>query len=44
MWCISPDEVGENLQDHLQLRVAFRVENVATLNQRAEVPYWGALV
>ncbi|MGY8905786.1 MAG: GMC family oxidoreductase [Pseudomonadales bacterium] len=29
------DEVGENLQDHLQLRVAFRVENVATLNQRA---------
>ena len=29
------NEVGENLQDHLQLRVAFRVENVATLNQRA---------
>ncbi|MFK8034079.1 MAG: GMC family oxidoreductase [Hyphomicrobiales bacterium] len=27
--------VGENLQDHLQLRVAFRVENVKTLNQRA---------
>ena len=29
------NEVGENLQDHLQLRVAFRVENAATLNQRA---------
>jgi choline dehydrogenase len=29
------DSVGENLQDHLQLRVAFRVENVKTLNQRA---------
>lgn len=27
--------VGENLQDHLQLRVAFRVKNVKTLNQRA---------
>ena len=29
------DAVGENLQDHLQLRVAFRVKNVKTLNQRA---------
>ena len=29
------NEVGENLQDHLQLRVAFQVENVITLNQRA---------
>jgi choline dehydrogenase-like flavoprotein len=29
------NQVGENLQDHLQLRVAFRVENVKTLNQRA---------
>ena len=29
------DGVGDNLQDHLQLRVAFRVENVKTLNQRA---------
>jgi choline dehydrogenase len=29
------NEVGENLQDHLQLRVAFKVENVKTLNQRA---------
>ena len=27
--------VGANLQDHLQLRCAYRVENVATLNQRA---------
>ncbi|MBU6269110.1 MAG: GMC family oxidoreductase N-terminal domain-containing protein [Sphingomonadales bacterium] len=28
-------EVGGNLQDHLQLRCAFRVANVSTLNQRA---------
>ncbi|MCB2077157.1 MAG: GMC family oxidoreductase N-terminal domain-containing protein, partial [Novosphingobium sp.] len=28
-------EVGGNLQDHLQLRCAYRVSNVATLNQRA---------
>ena len=27
--------VGENLQDHLQLRMAFKVNNVITLNQRA---------
>jgi len=27
--------VGENLQDHLQLRMAFRVKNVTTLNQLA---------
>ncbi len=27
--------VGENLQDHLQLRMAFRVNNVVTLNQLA---------
>ena len=27
--------VGGNLQDHLQLRCAYRVSNVATLNQRA---------
>ncbi|MGF1551915.1 MAG: GMC family oxidoreductase [Paracoccaceae bacterium] len=27
--------VGENLQDHLQLRVAFRVSGTRTLNQRA---------
>jgi len=26
--------VGENLQDHLQLRTAFKVKNVVTLNQR----------
>jgi choline dehydrogenase-like flavoprotein len=29
------DSIGENLQDHLQLRAAFRVEGVKTLNQRA---------
>jgi len=28
-------EVGENLQDHLQLRMIFRVENARTLNQIA---------
>src|SRR6266852_3593673 len=27
--------VGENLQDHLQLRMGFKVENVRTLNERA---------
>ncbi|HSF96373.1 MAG TPA: GMC oxidoreductase, partial [Thermohalobaculum sp.] len=27
--------VGENLQDHLQIRCAYRVEGVETLNQRA---------
>jgi len=27
--------VGENLQDHLQLRLAFKVQNVATLNTQA---------
>ncbi len=27
--------VGENLQDHLQLRMAFKVKNVTTLNQLA---------
>lgn len=29
------DEIGENLQDHLQLRMVFRVENALTLNQIA---------
>ncbi len=32
--------VGENLQDHLQLRTAFKVQNVVTLNQRAG-SLWG---
>ena len=32
--------VGENLQDHLQLRTAFKVKNVVTLNQRAN-SLWG---
>ena len=27
--------VGENLQDHLQLRMAFKVRNVKTMNERA---------
>jgi choline dehydrogenase-like flavoprotein len=32
--------VGENLQDHLQLRMAFRVRNVLTLNTMAN-SWWG---
>lgn len=36
------DAVGENLQDHLQLRTAFRVEGVKTLNQRAG-SLWGRM-
>ena len=32
--------VGENLQDHLQLRMAFKVKNAVTLNQRAN-SVWG---
>ncbi|OJB03685.1 choline dehydrogenase [Burkholderia ubonensis] len=34
--------VGENLQDHLQLRMAFRVEGVRTLNTLA-AHWWGKL-
>jgi choline dehydrogenase len=32
--------VGENLQDHLQLRMAFRVQNVLTLNTMTN-SWWG---
>jgi len=32
--------VGENLQDHLQLRMVFKVKNAVTLNQRAN-SVWG---
>lgn len=32
--------VGENLQDHLQLRTAFKVQGVATLNAQAS-SWWG---
>ena len=34
--------VGENLQDHLQLRMAFRVKNVLTLNTMAH-SWWGKM-
>ena len=34
--------VGGNLQDHLQLRLVYRVANVVTLNQRAN-SLWGRL-
>jgi choline dehydrogenase len=35
--------VGENLQDHLQLRMAYRVNGVRTLNTRA-AHWWGKLM
>jgi choline dehydrogenase-like flavoprotein len=34
--------VGGNLQDHLQLRLIFRVEGVPTLNERYHNPFWRA--
>ena len=32
---VGSNNVGENLQDHLQLRVIYKLENAKTLNQRA---------
>jgi len=32
--------VGQNLQDHLQIRTIYKVDNTVTLNQRARTP-WG---
>jgi choline dehydrogenase-like flavoprotein len=32
--------VGGNLQDHLQVRIIYKVDNTVTLNQRARTP-WG---
>ncbi len=32
--------VGKNLQDHLQIRTIYQVDNTVTLNQRARTP-WG---
>jgi len=32
--------VGQNLQDHLQIRTIYKVDNTITLNQRARTP-WG---
>ena len=37
---LQPLPVGENLQDHLQLRMAFRVQNVLTLNTMVN-SWWG---
>ena len=34
--------VGENLQDHLQIRMAYKVQNTRTLNERAN-SLWGRL-
>ncbi len=36
--------VGENLQDHLQLRMVFKVSNVLTMNQRAASRWSKALM
>jgi choline dehydrogenase len=41
---INRPEVGGNLQDHLQLRCAFRVEGVPTLNARASSLIGKALI
>jgi len=41
---IERPEVGGNLQDHLQLRCAWRVSNVATLNQRASSLFGKAVI
>ncbi|MCX7630508.1 MAG: GMC family oxidoreductase N-terminal domain-containing protein [Geminicoccaceae bacterium] len=32
--------VGENLQDHLQIRTVYKVHGVPTLNERAHSPFW----
>ncbi|BCX16356.1 MAG: dehydrogenase [Geminicoccaceae bacterium] len=34
--------VGENLQDHLQIRTVFKVHGVPTLNERVHNPLWKA--
>ena len=36
--------VGENLQDHLQIRTIYTVDNTVTLNQRARTPWGMALM
>ncbi len=41
---IDRPEVGGNLQDHLQLRCAFQVQGVSTLNQRASNLFGKALI
>ncbi|MGE3692699.1 MAG: GMC family oxidoreductase [Novosphingobium sp.] len=41
---IERPEVGGNLQDHLQLRCAFKVEGVSTLNRRAASLFGKALI
>lgn len=41
---IDRPEVGANLQDHLQLRCAYRVSGVSTLNQRAANLFGKALI
>jgi choline dehydrogenase len=40
----SSPGVGANLQDHLQLRMAFKVSNVATLNRLANNPFGKAWI
>jgi choline dehydrogenase len=38
------DGVGENLQDHLQLRLAYKVTGVETLNERSQSLFQKALI
>jgi choline dehydrogenase len=39
-WCKTLPGVGENLQDHLQIRSVFKVHNTPTLNTQAH-SLWG---
>ena len=41
---VDRPEVGGNLQDHLQLRCAFRVKNAATMNTRAASLFGKAMI
>ena len=36
--------VGQNLQDHLQIRTIYQVDNTVTLNQRARTPWGMAMI
>ncbi len=40
----ASEGVGENLQDHLQIRVAYKVKNTSTLNQQAGNIFGKALI
>ena len=42
--CANLPDVGDNLQDHLQIRCAWKVSGVSTLNRRAATPWGKALI